>query len=59
MTQKQIDQCIAQLPAGQTMSRAYTAFEGGIRFIAVDRQGREYRYKVEFDPAFNASLVPF
>ena len=59
MTQKQIDQCIAQLPSGQTMSRAYTAFEGGIRFFAVDRQGREYRYKVEFDPAFNASLVPF
>ena len=46
MTQKQLNQCIAQLPAGQKFSRAYTAFEGGIRFISVDRQGNEYRYTV-------------
>lgn len=59
MTEKQIRQCKACLPKGQTMSRAYSAFEGGVRFISVDRNGKEYRYKVIFDTAYNASLIPF
>ena len=59
MTQKQLDQCIAQLPAGQKFSLAYTAFEGGIRFFSVDRNGNEYRYRVTFDSTFNASTTPF
>ena len=59
MTNKQIQQCVACLPDGQRMSRAYKAFEGDLRFISVDRTGNEYRYRVVFDAEFNASLVPF
>ncbi|MDO5445797.1 MAG: hypothetical protein Q4F31_09295 [Eubacteriales bacterium] len=59
MTDKQIKQCIDCLPAGQTISRAYRAYEGDIRVISEDRKGNEYRYKVVFDEVFNVSLVPF
>ena len=57
MSEKQLAQCIAQLPEGQKFSRAYRAFEGDIRLISVDRKGREFRYRVVFDSAFNCSIV--
>ena len=38
MTDKQIKQIEAQLPAGEKLSRMYTAYEGGIRVISRERE---------------------
>lgn len=59
MTEKQIRQIEAQLPAGEHIDRMYNAFEGGIRVITRDRSGRETRYKVSFDPDGNAVIRKF
>ena len=49
MTDKQLKQAKSQLPQGERFDRAYSAFEGGIRLISKDAEGREFRYKVHFD----------
>ena len=59
MTDKQLKQIIAQLPEGERFSRAYAAFEGGIRVISKNKQGVETRYNVSFDADDNASIQKF
>ena len=49
MTDKQLKQAKRQLPQGERFDRAYSAFEGGIRLISKDDEGREFRYKVIFE----------
>ena len=57
MTEKQIKQIKDQLPEGQRLDRAYSAFEGGIRVVSKDRNGREYRYEVHFDENDNVTIT--
>ena len=59
MTEKQIKQIEAQLPASEKIDRMYTAFEGGIRVITKTADGRETRYNITFDVADNASINKF
>ena len=59
MTEKQIQQIKSQLPQGERIDRMYTAFEGGIRVITKDANGRETRYNVSFDADDNASIKKF
>ena len=59
MTEKQIKQIKSQLPHGERIDRMYTAFEGGIRVITKDVNGREIRYNVSFDADDNASIKKF
>ena len=59
MTEKQIKQIKSQLPQGERIDRMYTAFEGGIRVITKDANGREIRYNVSFDADDNASIKKF
>ena len=59
MTEKQIHQIEAQLPAGEKIDRMYTAYEGGIRVITKTADGHETRYNVTFDTADNASIKKF
>ncbi len=59
MTEKQIKQIKSQLPQGERIDRMYTAFEGGIRVITKDANGREIRYNVSFDANDNASIKKF
>jgi len=56
MTEKQLKQVKQQLPEGEHLDRAYSAFEGGIRAISKDRQGHERRYAVRFDADGNATI---
>ncbi len=56
MTEKQIKQIEKQLPQGEKIDRMYTAFEGGIRVITKNADGREIRYNVSFDADDNASI---
>ena len=57
MTEKQIKQIKDQLPEGQRLDRAYSAFEGGIRVISRDKAGREYRYEAHFDADDNVTIT--
>ena len=59
MTEKQMKQIEGQLPQGEKIDRMYTAFEGGIRVITKDANGRETRYNVSFDADDNASIKIF
>ena len=59
MTEKQIKQIERQLPQGERIDRMYTAFEGGIRVITKDANGREIRYNVSFDANDNAIIKKF
>lgn len=59
MTEKQIKQIKSQLPQGERIDRMYTAFEGGIRVITKDANGREIRYNVSFDANDNAIIKKF
>ena len=59
MTEKQLQQAISKLPEGETFSRVYRAFEGGIRLISTERNGAEHRYRVVFDRDWNADIEPF
>ena len=59
MTEKQIKQIKSQLPQGERIDRMYTAFEGGIRVITKDANGREIRYNVSFDANDNASIKKY
>lgn len=59
MTEKQMKQIKSQLPQGEKINRSYTAFEGGIRVITKDANGREARYNVSFDADDNASIKKF
>lgn len=59
MTDKQLEQAKSQLPQGERFDRAYSAFEGGIRLISKDAEGREFRYKVIFEADGNVSLERF
>ena len=59
MTEKQIKQIKSQLPQGDRIDRMYAAFEGGIRVITKDANGRETRYYVSFDADDNASIKKF
>ena len=56
MTDKQIKQIEAQLPAGEKLSRMYTAYEGGIRVISRDQTGNEHRYATHFDADDNVTI---
>ena len=56
MTQKQIEQVNAQLPAGEKLDRMYSAFEGGIRVISKDAAGCETRYAAHFDADDNVTI---
>ena len=56
MTEKQIKQVSAQLPEGEQIDRMYRAFEGDIRVISRDRNGREYRYTTRFDADDNVTI---
>jgi len=59
MNEKHLKQIESQFPKGEKFDRAYTAFEGGIRVISKDAQGRETRYNVSFDVDNNASIKKF
>ena len=59
MTEKQMKQIEAQLPAGEKVNRAYRAFEGDIRVITCNTEGREIRYTVVFDKDDNATIKQF
>lgn len=59
MTDKQIKQIESQLLSGEKIDRMYTAFEGGIRVITKNADGRETRYNVSFDADGNASIKKF
>ena len=59
MTDKQLKQAKSQLPQGERFDRAYSAYEGSIRLISKDDEGREVRYKVHFDADGNVSLESF
>lgn len=59
MSDKQLQQIKRQLPEGEKFSRAYSAFEGGIRVISKKADGTEVRYKVRFDKDDNASIERF
>lgn len=59
MTDKQLQQVKRQLPEGEKFSRAYSAFEGGIRVISKKADGTETRYKVRFDSDDNAIIERF
>ena len=56
MTNKQLEQINAQLPQGETFSRAYRAFEGDIRVIGRDTAGTEKRYTTHFDADGNVTI---
>ena len=58
MTEKNMKQIAAQLPEGETISKAYRAYEGDFRVISVDRSKTEHRYTVAFDAEFNATIRP-
>jgi hypothetical protein len=56
MTEKQINQIRTQLPENEKLDRMYTAFEGDIRVISRDKNGREYRYTTCFDEDDNVTI---
>ena len=58
MTPKQMKQIEEQLPEGERFTRAYSAFEGGIRVISVDAAGHEKRYAAHFDAEDNVTIRP-
>ena len=59
MTDKQLKQAKSQLPQGEKFSRAYSAYEGGIRLISKTADGHEFRYKVIFDADDNVRIERF
>ena len=59
MTEKQMKQIEAQLPAGEKVNRAYRAFEGDIRVITRNAEGSETRYTVIFDKDDNVTIKQF
>ncbi len=59
MTEKQIKQIESQLPQAESIDRMYSAFEGGIRVITKNADGREIRYNVSFDADGNPSIKRF
>lgn len=59
MTEKQMKQIEAQLPAGEKINRAYRAMEGDVRVITRSTEGREIRYTVVFDKDDNATIKRF
>ena len=59
MTEKQMKQVEAQLPAGEKVNRTYRAFEGDIRVITRNAEGRETRYTVIFDKDDNVTIKQF
>ena len=59
MTEKQMKQIEAQLPAGEKVNRASRAFEGDIRVITRNAEGRETRYTVIFDKDDNVTIKQF
>ena len=58
MTEKQMKQIEAQLPKGEKVNRAYRAYEGDVRVITRDADGRETRYTVIFGENDNVTLKP-
>ena len=58
MTDKNVKQIEAQLPAGEKISRMYRAYEGDYRVITIDKAKTERRYTVDFDSEFNATIRP-
>ena len=59
MTEKQMKQIEAQLPMGEKINRAYSDFEGDIRVITRNAEGRETRYTVIFDKDDNVTIKQF
>ena len=59
MTDRQIKQVEQQLPEGEKLSRMYSAFEGGIRVISIDKAGIERRYNAKFDENDNVTIERF
>ena len=59
MTEKQLQQARNQLPQGERIDRAYSAYEGGIRLITKKANGEETRYKVHFETDGNVTLEKF
>jgi len=59
MTDKQLNQAKSQLPQGERFDRVYSAFEGGIRLISKDAEGREFRYKVHFEADDSVRIEQF
>jgi len=59
MTEQQLRQVKAQLSQGETFKKAYRAFEGDIRVVSEDRNGREYRYRVIFHADDSVSIERF
>ena len=53
---KQIE---AQLPKGEKVNRAYRAYEGDVRVITRNAEGRETRYTVIFDKDDNVTIKQF
>jgi len=59
MTDKQLKQAKSQLPQGEKFDRAYSAYEGGIRLISKNAEGREFRYKVIFEADGSVRIEQF
>jgi outer membrane usher protein FimD/PapC len=59
MTEKQIKQIENQIPKGEQIDRMYRAFEGDIRVITKNADGRETRYSLSFDSVGNVSIKKF
>ena len=59
MSERQERQIAAQIPLGQRCCRMYRAFEGDLRLITEDRNGKEYRYRVSVDSDGNATIQLF
>lgn len=59
ITDKQLKQAKSQLPQGEKFDRAYSAYEGGIRMISKNAEGREFRYKVIFEADGSVRIEQF
>lgn len=59
MTEKQIKQIENQIPQGEHIDRMYRAFEGDIRVITKNADGRETRYSLSFAADGNVSIKKF
>ncbi len=56
MTNKQIEKLRKLFPQGEKLDRLYNAYEGGIRAVTKDADGRETRYAVHFGADDSVSI---
>ena len=56
MTEKQVEEAVDLLPAGELFYRVYTAFDDGLMLISEKPDGREIRYRVIFGIDDNVAI---